>query len=279
MQPMKLAFVDLETTGGTAGVDRITEIGIVELDTDENEVASAWSGEWSSLVNPQTHIPAFIQQLTGISNAMVAGAPPFEELADAVSRRLEGRIFVAHNAKFDYGFLKAEFARAGIEFRATVLCTVKLSRRLFPEHRKHSLDTLIERHALRVDDRHRALADARAIAQFWQMIEQDVAPELWRAAVTELTASPRVPPQLDPEQIENLPEGAGVYLLLGDNDVVLHIGKSHTLKKRILAHFNAKQTSEKAVALFAGVRRIECVQRDEITDLNALLSEVKRART
>jgi DNA polymerase-3 subunit epsilon len=275
MTEMRLAFVDLETTGGSAGVDRITEIGIVEVDGAHGSPVR----EWASLVNPQTRIPEFIQQLTGISNAMVASAPTFAELAPIVAERLEGRIFAAHNARFDYGFLKAEFARVGIEFRATVLCTVKLSRRLFPEHKKHSLDSVIERHRLDVDHRHRALDDARAIAQFWHQIQGEVAEDVWRAAVDELTAAPRFPPQLDPHLIDSLPETAGVYLLYGENDVVLHVGKSRTLKRRILAHFAAKQTSAAAVALFNSVRRIKCVQRsDASVDLDALLAEIKRAR-
>lgn len=125
-----MVFVDLETTGSTGTVDRITEIGIVEIHED-GEVR-----EWSSLVNPQTSIPGFIQSLTGITNDMVAGAPTFAELADEVLSRLHGRLFVAHNARFDYGFLKSEFKRLGLDFKAPVLCTVKLSRRLFPQHSK-----------------------------------------------------------------------------------------------------------------------------------------------
>ena len=119
-----LAFVDLETTGATATADRVTEIGIVEVDEDGSV------REWQQLVNPGTRIPPFIEQLTGISNAMVADAPPFAAVADETLRRLEGRLFIAHNARFDYGFLKNEFKRLGITFRAPVLCTVKLSRTL-----------------------------------------------------------------------------------------------------------------------------------------------------
>ena len=121
-----LAFVDLETTGATATSDRITEIGIVEVDADGTV------REWQQLVNPGTRIPPFIEQLTGISNEMVADAPTFESVAAETLRRLEGRLFIAHNARFDYGFLKNEFKRLGIAFRAPVLCTVKLSRTLYP---------------------------------------------------------------------------------------------------------------------------------------------------
>ena len=125
-----LAFVDLETTGATATTDRITEIGIVAVDADGRVE------EWQQLVNPGTRIPPFIQQLTGISDALVADAPPFAAVAAEVLRRLAGRLFVAHNARFDYSFLKSEFKRLGIAFRAPVLCTVKLSRTLFPEYHR-----------------------------------------------------------------------------------------------------------------------------------------------
>ena len=107
-----LAFVDLETTGATATHDRITEIGIVEVDADGTV------REWQQLVNPGMRIPPFIEQLTGISNDMVADAPPFETVAAETMKRLEGRLFIAHNARFDYGFLKNEFKRLGITFRA-----------------------------------------------------------------------------------------------------------------------------------------------------------------
>src|SRR5450759_799089 len=131
-----LAFVDLETTGGTATQDRITEIAIVTFDGNV-------SASWSQLVNPETWIPSHIEHLTGISNAMVADAPRFDEIANEVLERLDGHLFVAHNARFDYGFLKNEFKRVGIDFRSPVLCTVKLSRKLYPEHQRHNLDSLI----------------------------------------------------------------------------------------------------------------------------------------
>jgi DNA polymerase-3 subunit epsilon len=101
----------------------------------------------------------------------VADAPSFADVAEEVLERLEGRLFIAHNARFDYGFLKNEFKRAGHDFRATVLCTVKLSRKLFPQHARHNLDSLIERHGLSVSSRHRALGDAQLIHQFWQRLQ------------------------------------------------------------------------------------------------------------
>ncbi len=134
-----IAFVDLETTGTTPRGDRVTEIGIVRV------VDGRVAEEWSTLVNPECPIPEEIQVLTGISNAMVRDKPTFSQLRRDVAARLEGHLFVAHNARFDYGFLKNEFRRVEMPFTADVLCTVRLSRRLFPEAAGHSLDSIIER--------------------------------------------------------------------------------------------------------------------------------------
>ena len=259
-----LAFVDLETTGATATADRITEIGIVEV--DENGVR-----EWSCLVNPGTSISGFIERLTGISNAMVADAPPFAEVAAEVKQRLAGRLFIAHNARFDYGFLKNEFKRAGHDFRATVLCTVKLSRKLYPQHAKHNLDSLIERHGLAVSSRHRALGDARLIHQFWNRVQREVAPELLAQAVKTLTARPSLPANLDASTIDDLPEGAGVYLFYGENDLPLYVGKSKELKKRVLSHFAADHAAAREMNLAQQVRRIECIETGG--EIGALLKE------
>src|SRR5690242_3798557 len=144
-----LAFVDLETTGTAAARDSITEVGIVRVTGDPAGGAPAVS-EWSTLVNPGVPIPPAIQALTGITDAMVRNAPVFDSIANEVAARTADALFVAHNARFDYGFLKHAFARLGRTFTARVLCTVKLSRRIFPDAERHNLDSVIERHVLRV---------------------------------------------------------------------------------------------------------------------------------
>ena len=261
-----LAFIDLETTGATATADRITEIGIIQVDDDGVR-------EWSSLVNPETPISPFIESLTGISDALVADAPRFHELADDVRHRLAGRLFVAHNARFDYGFLKNEFKRIGEDFRATVLCTVRLSRRLFPQHPRHNLDSLIARHGLIVSERHRALGDARLIHQFWQRLHTEVDQELLARTVTALTARPSLPASLDAEVLEQLPEGPGVYLFYGDNDLPLYVGKSTGVRRRVLAHFAADHAAGKEMALAQQVRRIDGIPTGGET--GALLLEAR----
>lgn len=262
--PPPLAFVDLETTGATATADRITEIGIVLVDGDD-------VSEWSSLVNPETSIPPFIESLTGISNAMVAQAPRFENLAAEVMDRLAGRVFVAHNARFDYAFLKNEFKRIGQDFRATVLCTVKLSRKLFPQHARHNLDSLVARHGLIVGDRHRALGDARLIHQFWSRLGAEIEPAILAAAVAKLTARPSLPAGLEQGAIDALPEGAGVYLFYGENELPLYVGKSTEIRKRVLSHFAADHATAKEMSLAQQVRRIEA--RATGGEIGALLLE------
>jgi DNA polymerase-3 subunit epsilon len=264
-QPM--VFVDLETTGSTPSVDRITEIGIVEVN-EEGEVR-----EWSSLVNPLTPIPGFIQGLTGITDQMVADAPTFTQLADEVLARLHGRLFVAHNARFDYGFLKGEFKRLGLDFKAPVLCTVKLSRRLFPQYSKHSLDALIERHQLHMPARHRALADAAVLWQFWQVAQAQLPPGELQAAVGALTGRSSWPIHLDPALLDELPERHGVYLFHGENDLPLYIGKANNLRQRVMSHFSADHSSAKEMSLSQQVRRIEWVETPG--EMGALLKEAQ----
>lgn len=225
-----LAFIDLETTGANFARDRVLEIGIVEVDRDGVR-------EWSSLVNPGVSVTPFITGLTGIDDAMVADAPDFAALADDLRRRLAGRLFVAHNARFDYGFLKAEFARLGIEFRATVLCTVKLSRRLFPEHHRHNLDSLMQRHGISADARHRALADARVLWDLWQAWMQAPGGATLDEAVARLTHSVALPPQLDPALADALPESHGAYALLGADGLPLQVGRASNLRQKVLSLF------------------------------------------
>ena len=262
---LPLAFVDLETTGATPTADRVTEIGIVAVDADGTV------SEWQQLVNPETGIPPFIEQLTGISNAMVADAPRFADLAGEIGRRLDGRLFIAHNARFDYGFLKNEFKRLGTTFRAPVVCTVKLSRALFPEHKRHNLDSLIERHGLAAEARHRALADAQLIHQFWQKIHVDCSGHEIAAALKKQNAHPSLPPHLDAGIVDELPDGPGVYLFYGENKLPLYVGKAKDIRQRVLAHFSADHASAKEMSLAQQVRRIDWIET--AGEIGALLKE------
>jgi DNA polymerase-3 subunit epsilon len=265
-----IAFVDLETTGTRAAGDRVTEVGIVRVDADPAGGPPQVS-EWASLVDPGVPIPPAIQAITGITDAMVRGAPTFASVATEVARRLDGALFVAHSARFDFGFLKQEFARLERTFTAKVLCTVRLSRRLYPEERAHGLDALIERHALACTDRHRALGDARALWQFVQALYAARPADAIDAAVRRLLRTPSLPPQLAPDVLEHIPEGPGVYLFYGDNPLPLYIGKSRHLRERVASHFSGDWRSETDQRLSAEIRRIDV--EPTAGELGALLRE------
>lgn len=244
------AFVDVETTGGSASTDRLTEIAIIRYDGRQFT-------SWQSLINPECRIPGYIESLTGITTSMVADAPTFDELADQIQQLLAGHIFVAHNARFDYGFIKNAFRRAGQDFKASILCTVKLSRRLYPQYQRHGLDYLIQRHGLTMKDRHRAYDDAFALLQFWQRICQDHEPQTIRDTVRALIARPSLPAHLDPAQIDALPNSFGVYVFYGENELPIYIGKSNRLRQRVLSHFASDHTAPKEMKISMQIRRID----------------------
>ncbi len=259
-----LAFVDIETTGSHFERDRITEVGIKSLIHDQVET-------WESLINPQAFIPQNIQTLTGIRPEMVSQQPPFEDLAIELARELEGKIFVAHNARFDYGFLKASFKRVGVDFKPKVLCTVKLSRLLFPEQPRHNLDTIISAHHLKISSRHRALGDADLLLQFWRVCEAKVGRDALLKAVNQLIGNASLPPNIDKALVDSIPEKPGCYIFYGENRVPLYIGKSVSLRSRVMGHFQGALTLRKEMKLSLQVRDIDWIETSG--ELGALILE------
>ena len=261
-----LAFVDIETTGSNFDRDRITEIGIKLLSGDHQET-------WESLINPGTFIPQNIQALTGIRPEMVQHQPPFDELARQILEKLEGKIFVAHNARFDYGFLKASFKRLEIDFKPKVLCTVKLSRLLFPDQPRHNLDTIIYTHSLNVSARHRALGDADLLLQFWRICEVKVGKTQLMAAINQLIGNASLPPNIDKAMIDEIPEKPGCYIFYAENKAPIYIGKSITMRSRVMAHFQSALTQRKEMKLSMQIRDIDWIETSG--ELGALLLESK----
>lgn len=157
-------IVDVETTGGSPFFSRIIEVGLLRV--EHGEVIQ----EFQTLVNPGQEIPEFITKMTGISDADVAYAPTFADIAEELIEYFRNSIFVAHNAQFDYGFLREEFRRVGFGFITPRLCTVRLSRTLFREHKHHDLSSIIERYGFEVEKRHRAFDDAKVLWDFLQFL-------------------------------------------------------------------------------------------------------------
>jgi DNA polymerase-3 subunit epsilon len=263
----EVACVDLETTGGNALRDRVMEAGIVLM--SGGRVVE----EYSTLVNPGVRIPYAIQQFTGITEAMVADAPSFAEVSEEILRRLEGRLFVAHNARFDYGFLRGEFRRLGRRFRAPVLCTVRLSRALTPGERGHNLDAVMARYGIECTARHRALGDAQVLAELLRIAQERRPPAELDAIVAGLMQAPKLPPQLDAALVDELPEGPGVYLFHGVGDALLYVGKAKNIQSRVLSHFAGDQRSRRAMEISRLVRRIEWIST--AGEFGALVTEAR----
>lgn len=265
MLDQRLVFLDLETTGATATHDRITEVGLVAVD------AGHLVGEWSTLVNPGVSIPPMIQALTGITNEMVELAPTFAEVSRELLHRIDGKLLVAHNARFDYGFLRNEFQRAGIRFSSRVLCTVRLSRKLFPQHARHNLDALMARHGIECDARHRALGDARVLWRLVQCWQGELDPATVAGAAAELVKAPTVPAGLPTNVFDDIPEAPGVYLFYGENGIALYVGKSINLRARVMSHFSGDHRVNKDMKIAREVARIDWIET--AGELGALIEE------
>ncbi|MEI2768369.1 MAG: exonuclease domain-containing protein [Nitrosomonas sp.] len=257
-------LLDLETTGATPTQDRITEIGLIRY---ENGIEV---GRWTTLINPEVSISPFIQRLTGITQSMVKNAPTFFEVRNTLLDWVDDAVLCAHNVRFDYGFLKNEFKRIGITFQKKLLCTVKLSRKLYPQHKGHGLDAIIERFKLVCENRHRAMGDTEMMAAFIAAAFNELGEHAVQEAALALLKQQAIPANLDQLEINAIPDTFGVYLFHGES-ALLYVGKSVTLRTRVLSHFQGDHSSAKEMRIAQEIKRIE--YRVTSGELGALLLE------
>jgi len=226
------AILDIETTGGSPKAEKITEIAVYFH--DGKKVVD----EWSTLINPEKNIPHFITGLTGITNEMVEEAPRFYDIAKELVKRTEDHIIVGHNVNFDYSFIKSEFNRLGYNFQRETLCTVKLSRRIIPGHKSYSLGKLCAELGIEILDRHRAAGDALATVKLFEMLQE--LSEAGGSGINSFLPSglkyKNLNGNLSIEDIESLPEKAGTYYFYDERNTLLYIGKSKSIRKRVLSH-------------------------------------------
>lgn len=249
--PEKMVILDVETTGGKATYHRVIEIGLWVVDNGR------LVGSWQSFINPQRSLPPKITELTGITVNDLKHAPTFSEIADELWGWLQGRVLVAHFARFDYGFLKNEFKRIGRDYRTRPLCSVKLSRRLFPACRRHGLDHIIKRFDLSIENQHRALDDALMVYQFFGQISLLHSPDKVKATCHDLIQGATLPIHLPPEDVAKLPNRPGVYYFYDKQDRLLYIGKSVNLKNRVLNHFSQDHSQRKDFKLHSQIAHID----------------------
>jgi DNA polymerase-3 subunit epsilon len=225
------AIVDIETTGGSPNTEKITEVAIIVYNGEKV------IHEYSTLINPEKEIPYYITALTGISNEMVATAPRFYEVARDIVELTKDKVFVAHNASFDYGFLKSEFRQLGYEFRRDQLCTVRLSRKLIPGLKSYSLGSLCDSLNIRIQNRHRASGDAMATARLFDyLLRMEKSGKLFEN--NDETLFRGLHPDFDKKQLLSVPEETGVYYFMNEHQDVIYIGKSTNLHKRVLSHLS-----------------------------------------
>lgn len=223
------AIIDIETTGGSAMHEKVTEVAIYVHNGE------GITHEYSTLINPEKRIPPFITRLTGISDEMVLNAPKFYEVAREIVEITKDCIFVAHNALFDYSFIRQEFLRLGYKFNRPTLCTVKLSRKLLPGFKSYSLGNLCESLGINIENRHRAAGDALATVKlFERLLEAD--PSLNGIDMKGLN------PLLNRTLFARLPNSPGVYYFHNEEGKIIYIGKSKDIRTRVLSHFSNRST-------------------------------------
>lgn len=271
MKNLEYAIVDIETTGGNAGGSRITEIAIVIH--DGKEVID----RWETLINPQKEIPISIFALTGINNEMVANAPTFDAVSDHVFSLLSERVFVAHNVNFDYSFIRHQLEEAGLKWTARKLCTVRASRKIKPGLASYSLGNLCRSLDISLENRHRAGGDADATTILFSRLLDWDSDGIMQAMIKKTAQDQRLPPNLPPQDFEDLPEKAGVYYFYNQEKKVIYVGKAVNLKKRVASHFSGHNVNSQRQNFLRDVHGISfevCA-----TELMALLlecSEIKK---
>ncbi len=266
------AVVDIETTGGSPKTEKITEIAIYIF--NNGEIVD----EFISLVNPEKNIPYYITALTGISNEMVANAPKFFEIAKQIVEITEEKIFVAHNASFDYKFIMAEFKALGYDFTRENLCTLKLSRKLLPGHRSYSLGKLCADLGIEIQDRHRASGDARATVMLLDKLLNRLNDSGQEDKILDSVSSnlKNLHPNLDEKLISNLPEDTGVYFFRNDQNQVIYIGKSKNIRKRVMSHLS-NNSSRRSIEMKESIADVDFeITGSELIALLVESSEIKK---
>ncbi len=244
------AVLDIEATGGSPRKDRIIEIAIYRHDGQKI------IDSFESLIKPEIAIPPFIAGLTGITNDMVAESPAFYEVAKRIVEITEDCVLVAHNARFDFDYLRNEFKRFGYEYRRKRLCTLKLSKFLCPGLSSYSLPEICKYFDIEVKHRHRAFGDALATVSLFenlQAIDKDDAADHF---INQKLKEEDLPPNLKKEDVENLPEETGIYFMHDESDRIMYVGKSVEIKRRIYQHITGKLRSDKQSKMVKNIHRI-----------------------
>jgi DNA polymerase-3 subunit epsilon len=259
------AIVDIETTGGHADSNGITEIAIYVYDGEKVV------DQFVSLINPESYIPAFISGYTGITNEMVENAPIFREVAEQVFDLLKDNIFVAHNVNFDYSFIKHQLQQSGYDLNAQKLCTVRLSRKVFPGYKSYSLGNICGSLSIPISDRHRAAGDAKATVILFEKILRNDDGTVIKSFLKKGSKEYLLPPNLPKEQFDKLPQQTGVYYFHDQQGKIIYVGKAKNIKKRVGSHFGGNSTAKQKQDFLRNIHAITFIEC--ATELMAFILE------
>ena len=262
---MLYAVVDIETTGGHASSNGITEIAIYI--TDGQQIIE----QYQTLLNPYYTIPRFVEVLTGITNEMVSGERDFKMAADELFDLLHDKIFVAHNVNFDYSFLKFHFAQCGYELNCPKLCTIRLGRQLIPGLKGYGLEKICRHLGIEIEDRHRANGDAAATVQLFHHLLKCDESNYIKSMLKHGSKEQFLPPNVSASQIKNIPALPGVYYFHDKKGKAIYVGKAKNLNKRVNSHFSNNKTNKQKQEF---LKKIYSVSFQEMaTELMAFILE------
>jgi DNA polymerase-3 subunit epsilon len=251
---MLYAVTDIETTGGHASTNGITEVGVVLFDGEKV------IDRFETLINPFQPIPFHIQKLTGITNDLVQLAPSFEEVAPRLYELLQGKIFVAHNVNFDFSFIHHQLSALGYQLQCPKLCTVRYARKVVPKLTSYSLGKLCTHFEIPIQNRHRAGGDAEATTHLLAtLLKKDVNNHI-HTMLKRQSRDQMLPMNLEREQIDNLPLTPGVYYFHDAKDKVIYVGKAKMLRKRVVGHFSGNRPSQQRQEFLRNIHRISFQQ-------------------
>ena len=246
------AIIDVETTGGSPSSDRVIEVAIFVFD-GEKIIDS-----YSTLLNPKRLIDPYVTKLTGITNDMVKDAPLFEEVHERILELMHENIFVAHNVKFDFGMIRQEFKRMGIDFNRKQLDTVNLARKVMPGFQSYSLGNICDSLGIEIKDRHRATGDAVATVKLLQLIlSNQAASKYIEIEMNHGIDVDLLPPYLSKAEIEKLPEDAGVFYYKDETGKIIYLDGTKSIRKKVITDFQKPADSPERKRMYELMRNID----------------------
>jgi DNA polymerase-3 subunit epsilon len=265
-----VVYLDIETSGSSPAYSKIIEIGAIRVE------GGVVVDELKTLVNPGGSLPYWITKLTGITDNDLIGAPYFDDIAYQLHQLLKGAIFIAHNARFDYSYIKRQLADAGYTYAPKLLCTVRLSRALYPAVKGHSLQKIIERHDIAVSARHRAYDDAKAIKDFSELAFAEHGSQVFFEAVSKQFKTQSLPPHMDEQDMQTVKNTPGVYVFEDEAGLPIYVGKSVSVRSRVLSHFNQDNKQSKEMKISQNTHKLRVIETGN--ELDALLLESKMVK-